>query len=48
MFAHHETLEWAHFYLKMQGQNLAELEVRHTRFDAVIVKARASAPTDER
>lgn len=48
LLARHATLEQARFYLRMRGQDLAELEARHKAFGAVIVTARNSVPADWR
>jgi hypothetical protein len=48
LLARHATLEQARFYLKTRGQDLAELEARHTAFGTVIVTARNAVPGDWR
>jgi hypothetical protein len=48
LLARHATLEQARFYLKMRGQDLAEMEARHLAFREVIASARASVPSDWR
>lgn len=48
LVARHATLEQARFYLKTRGQDLSDLEARHTAFGAVITQARASVPADWR
>lgn len=48
LLARHATLEQARFYLKTRGQDLAELEARHSGFGAVIATARNAVPADWR
>lgn len=48
LIARHATREQARFFLETRGQQLAEVERRHDRFEATLKAARASVPAEWR
>lgn len=48
LIARHATREQARFFLETRGQQIADLEQRHERFQSVLKMARAAVPGDWR
>jgi NAD kinase len=48
LIARHATRDQARFFLETRGQQIAEVEQRHERFEAVLKAARAAVPGDWR
>lgn len=48
LIARHATREQARFFLETRGQEIAEVERRHQRFEATLKEARAAVPGDWR
>jgi len=48
LLARHATREQVRFFLKMHGQDVAEVEARHARFYETLKQARAAVPPDWR